>query len=384
MNISVASRVPATPASRTVKVMIVDDAVVVRGLVARWLGEIPGIEVVARHRNGRLAVEDVAKSAPDVIVLDIEMPEMDGMTALPLLLERCPGVKIIMCSTLTQRNAEISIRALAEGAADYVPKPESNSGVTTSKEFRRDIVNKVLALGGVDPAASARAPRKTGSSAPAGVVAPLARPGATSAIALRPFSKVKPKILVIGSSTGGPQALLRIMPAMSGMIAQVPTIITQHMPPTFTGILAGHLAKATGRPCAEAVDGETLVSGSIYVAPGGHHLLIGQRGGTACARLDDSPPINFCKPAVDPMFESAVAVYGGSILAVILTGMGHDGCGGARRIADAGGSVIAQDEATSVVWGMPGSAAAAGVCSAVLPLGEIAARVGRVLAGGAT
>ncbi len=369
MNSSSAALQAAGAPDKTVRVMVVDDAVVVRGLVSRWLGEVPGIEVVASHRNGQLAVDDVADSAPDVIVLDIEMPELDGMSALPLLLERRPGVKIIMCSTLTQKNAEISLQALAQGAADYVPKPESNSGVTTSKDFRRDVTDKVLALGGLPAIGASPAARDLPAAVPQGD------------ISLRAFSSVRPRILLIGSSTGGPQALLEVVPALKAAIAGVPTVITQHMPPTFTGILAGHLAKATGAPCAEARDGEPLLAGSIHVAPGGLHLTIVEADGRAIARLDDGPPVNFCKPAVDPMFESAARVFGAATLGVVLTGMGQDGRDGARAIADRGGSVIAQDEATSVVWGMPGAAAKAGVCAAVLPLGDIAPIVARTISG---
>ncbi|MFD1333114.1 chemotaxis protein CheB, partial [Methylopila musalis] len=189
------------------------------------------------------------------------------------------------------------------------------------------------------------------------------------------------RALAIGASTGGPQALASLLSALSPALGAIPVLVTQHMPATFTAALAEHLGVASRRPCREAVDGEPLAPGAIYVAPGGRHLVIARRGAQPCARLDDGPPENYCKPSVDPMFRSAAGVYGGGLLAVVLTGMGSDGACGARAVAAAGGSVIAQDEATSVVWGMPGAAVATGVCSAVLPLAAIAPKITRLVAG---
>jgi two-component system chemotaxis response regulator CheB len=198
---------------------------------------------------------------------------------------------------------------------------------------------------------------------------------------LRPFSTTAPRVLLIGSSTGGPQALTALIGRLNGVSDRAPVLITQHMPPTFTTILAEHLARASGRPAHEPVDGEPVLAGTIYVAPGGRHMRVAKRNGVAVVTLDDGPLVNFCKPAVDPLFVSAADVWGGSILALILTGMGSDGSRGAANIVGAGGSVIAQDEASSVVWGMPGAAAHAGVCSAVLPLDQIAPKVVRLFAG---
>jgi two-component system chemotaxis response regulator CheB len=188
-------------------------------------------------------------------------------------------------------------------------------------------------------------------------------------------------VLLIGASTGGPQALNTIMSRIGSIIDTVPVLVTQHMPPMFTTILAEHLGRSAERPAREAVDGEPIRAGIIYVAPGGRHMRVAQHNGAAAIALDDGPLVNFCRPAVDPLFASAANVYGCGALAVILTGMGTDGALGAGDIAAAGGSVIAQDEATSVVWGMPGSAAHAGVCSAVLPLDEIAPKLLRIFAG---
>jgi two-component system chemotaxis response regulator CheB len=202
---------------------------------------------------------------------------------------------------------------------------------------------------------------------------------ADASVSLVPFSNVKPSVLAVGSSTGGPQALTRLFTAISPVLDKVPAVVTQHMPATFTAILAENLAAASRRVCKEAEDGEVLRAGVIYVAPGGKHLVLNKGAGSVSARLDDGAPVNFCKPAVDPMFDSIAAAYGSAVLGVILTGMGHDGRDGGISIRKAGGNIIAQDEASSVVWGMPGAAAQAGICSAVLPIDQIANKVIEIL-----
>lgn len=365
-----------------IRVMIVDDSVVVRGLVSRWLNAASGISVVSKQSNGSRGVDDVSASQPDVVVLDIEMPEMDGLTALPKMLAIKPDMKVIMASTLTRRNAEISLRALSLGAADYVPKPETNSGVTTSDGFRTELIEKIRALG---QGVKTTAPTPTVAAVPrTGAVSPARAPAAAAPqteIVLRNFKSVLPKIVVIGSSTGGPQALFEVTKAIGRAIDRVPVVITQHMPPTFTTILSEHIAKSSGRPCKEADHNELLLPGHIYVAKGGQHLSLAQDGAGLLAKLDDGPAINFCKPAVDPLFESAAQLFKSAALGVILTGMGHDGRDGAAMIADAGGNIIAQDKETSVVWGMPGAVAEAGVCTAVLPLGQVGPRIIRALSG---
>jgi two-component system chemotaxis response regulator CheB len=368
-------------AQAPIRVMIVDDAVVVRGLVSRWVEE-EGFQVVASLRTGRDAVNQIERANPDVVVLDVEMPELDGISALPLLLEKKRDLVVIMASTVTRRNAEISLRALALGAADYVPKPETNRGITTSPEFRRELIEKIRHLGkrrrGLAPHPAARAP--AAPLRPVGTAVERAAPGG-AAISLRPFSLVMPRVLLIGSSTGGPQALNAVISRISPLVDRVPVLITQHMPPMFTTILAEHLARASQRPAREAVDGEPIRAGTIYVAPGGRHMRVVPHNGASLIALDDGPLVNFCRPAVDPLLASAAAVYGAAALAVILTGMGQDGTHGAGDIAAAGGSIIAQDEASSVVWGMPGSAAHAGVCSAVLPLDQIGPKLLRMFSG---
>jgi two-component system chemotaxis response regulator CheB len=385
MSLAISAASARAGAEHTIRVMVVDDSVVVRGLVSRWLDEEPGIKVVASLRTGREAVDQFDRFTPDVVLLDVEMPELDGLAALPLLLRKDRDLVVIMASTLTRRNAEASFKAMSLGAADYVPKPETNRGVTTSVEFRRELVEKVRNLGSrrkprtgtryVPPASSGAQIQPPRSDAPAVAPAPSTR------IKLRPFGNVAPRVLLIGSSTGGPQALNTVVGELGAVIDRAAVLITQHMPATFTTILAEHLARASRRPASEAVDREPIVPGHIYVAPGGRHMLVERANNAPIVALSDGPPVNFCKPAVDPLFASASRFWGPSILAVILTGMGSDGANGAAEIVAVGGSVIAQDEATSVVWGMPGAAASAGACSAVLPLDQIAGKIGRLFAG---
>jgi two-component system, chemotaxis family, protein-glutamate methylesterase/glutaminase len=387
--------VTAAPASAhaPIRVMVVDDAVVVRGLVSRWIGEEPGLQVVASARTGREAVDQIDRANPDVVILDVDMPELDGISALPLLIEKKRDLVVIMASTLTRRNAEVSLRALSLGAADYIPKPETNREVTTSTAFRRELIEKIRILGGRRRRGGLAARRFSAQDAGAlraadararGDAAVIPLSVAHAAIKLRPFSPLPPRVLLIGASTGGPQALTAVAAHLAPAIDRAPVLITQHMPPTFTTILAEHLSRASGRPAREGADGEPVAAGTIYVAPGGRHMRVAKRDGRPAIALDDGAPVNFCKPAVDPLFVSAADLWGAGVLAAILTGMGHDGTGGGGAIAAAGGSVIAQDEATSVIWGMPGSAAAAGVCAAVLPLNEIAPKIVRLFRGDRT
>jgi two-component system chemotaxis response regulator CheB len=377
---TLAPAVPIAPTQDVIRVMVVDDAVVVRGLVSRWIDAEPGLTVVASLRTGRDAVNQVLRADPDVVLLDIDMPDLDGLAALPQLLEKKRDLVVIMASTLSRRNAEVSLKALALGAADYIPKPATNREVTTSVSFRAELIEKIRQLGGRRRRPLEEARLRGPVDAPArSRPAPAEARGA--AIKLRPFALTIPRVLLIGASTGGPQALTALIGALGPTIERVPVLITQHMPPTFTTILAEHLGRTSGRPAREASDGEPILPGNIYIAPGGRHMLVTRRGGQAAIAIDDGPQVNFCKPAVDPLFSSAAQAFGGAVLAVVLTGMGSDGTRGAQAIAAAGGAVIAQDEATSVVWGMPGHAAQAGVCAAVLPLGEIAPKLVALFAG---
>jgi two-component system chemotaxis response regulator CheB len=374
------------------RVMIVDDSVVIRGLISRWVGAEHDMEVAASLRTGLEAVNQLERINPDVAVLDIEMPELDGISALPQLLAKKRDLVIIMASTLTRRNAEVSFKALSLGAADYIPKPESTREASAADTFHHDLIQKIRHLGArlrrkpavasppLAPAIPAPAARAPVVARPA-VPAPAALAPSSGALSTRPFSTQTPKVLLIGSSTGGPQALMALVTELGPVIDRFPVLITQHMPPTFTTILAEHLARSSRRPAAEAVDGEPVKPGRIYLAPGGKHMRVVRSGADVAIALDDGPAVNFCKPAVDPLFTSAIDIWHGAILSVILTGMGSDGMRGGKDIVAAGGSVIAQDEASSVVWGMPGAAAHAGICAAILPLNQIGAKVNRLFAG---
>ncbi|HEX3573080.1 MAG TPA: chemotaxis response regulator protein-glutamate methylesterase [Rhodopila sp.] len=343
-----------------VRVMVCDDSAVIRGALSRILESDPEIAVVAKLENGKLAVDQIRASQVDVVVLDIEMPVMDGLTALPLLLRADPGVRVIMASTLTTRGAEIALRALRLGASDYVPKP-STIGTVGDEGFRRELLEKVKGL--------ARTRRRV-------VLPARVRPPIT----MRAAPPNPARLLAVGSSTGGPQALFTLIQGLGRSLA-VPVVITQHMPAAFTPILADHLNRLGAMPCTEARDGEFLVAGRIYLAPGDRHLLIeGGRGGLR-ARLTTDPPENFCRPSVDPMLRSAVAACDGRVLVAMLTGMGQDGLAGTRKVIEAGGAAIGQDEASSVVWGMPGAIAQAGLCAAVLPLPKIAPKLLEMLKG---
>jgi len=391
MSIAFATPDHAAVADRPIRVMVVDDAVVARSLVARWVDSEPDMKVVATLRTGREAVDQVERADPDVVVLDIEMPDLDGISALPLLLKRKRDLVVIMASAITRRGAEVSLRALSLGAADYIPKPESTREAATSTEFRRELIEKIRNLGRRGLSRRQAPPVKT--PAPIEVRLPRSRaapPPAREAvfakpeagpIRLRAFSLAMPRALLIGSSTGGPQALTALIEKITAAIDRAPVLITQHMPPTFTTVLAEHLSRIGSRGAHEAEDGEPVLAGGVYVAPGGRHMRVAREGSAVKIGLGDDPPINFCKPSVDPLFSSGAAVWGSAALALVLTGMGTDGTRGAMDIVAGGGSVIAQDEATSVVWGMPRSVAQAGLCSAVLPLPEIAPKILRLFAG---
>jgi two-component system chemotaxis response regulator CheB len=360
------------------RIMVVDDSAVIRGLLIRSLESDPQIHVVASVRDGSLALNAVMQHDIEVVILDIEMPVMDGLTALPKIIAARPGIKVIMASTLTRRNADISLQALSAGAADYVTKPGSTA-LTSAEDFKRELLAKVKAL--------ARARRNSAGSAqpvaqplvqtPA-ARAPVAAVAVPRRIVLRHSNAEPFEALAIGSSTGGPQALFALLSAIRGRV-NAPIFVTQHMPATFTTILAEHINRVSGWPAAEGVDGEVVKPGRVYVAPGSFHMVIEtQATQQRVIRLTSTPPENFCRPSVDPMLRSLARIYGRRLLTVILTGMGHDGLAGGEAVTAAGGAVIAQDEATSVVWGMPGAVATAGICSAVLPLPELGPYISRL------
>lgn len=351
------------------RVLVVDDSVVIRRLVSQALERDPGIEVVGTAANGRIALAKAALLEPDAVTMDIEMPEMDGIAAVKALRAAGHRMPIVMFSTLTERGAAATMDALAAGASDYVTKP---TGAHSVEDSLHRVGEELL------PRIHALVPRRAGGSVAEGRSQPAAAPpGAAPRRAERVGPPVPVKAVVVGSSTGGPQALATVLGSLGARLP-VPTLVVQHMPPLFTRRLAERLDRLGPSPVVEAAGGEPLEPGGIYLAPGDRHLAVLADAAGVRTRLTDAPPVNYTRPSVDVLFESAVQAFGGAVLAVVLTGMGADGRAGAGRVVAAGGTVIAQDAATSVVWGMPGAVVGAGYAHEVLPLDEIGAAVARL------
>lgn len=340
-------------AGERIRVLVVDDSVVIRRLVAHALEGDPLIEVVGAAANGAIALQRIEQLNPDVLTLDVEMPEMDGLELLRRLRGRHPQLRIIMFSTLTERGAAVTFEALALGADDYVPKASNAGSLDVSLErLRSELVPKIKQFFVTAPAAVA-APRR-------------AAPAITTGDGL-----FRPQVVAIGVSTGGPAALGRLVPALPAGFP-LPVLIVQHMPALFTRLLAERLDAASPLQVKEASQGEPVGPGKILIAPGDYHLKVVREGGAVRVELDQSPPLNSCRPAVDALFSALADVYGGAVLAVVLTGMGYDGLRGAEVLKAAGARLLAQDEATSVVWGMPGAVVAAGLADRIVPLDRVA------------
>jgi two-component system chemotaxis response regulator CheB len=343
--------------------MLVDDSAVIRGLLSKILEREDHIKIVQSVSNGEMAVNAAGKYKPDIVILDVEMPVMDGLTALPKILEVSPQSKIIMFSSLTAKGADVTMKAMSLGAVECLVKPSTTQGVSQGSEFEDILLRLVNNL----------YPGSAQTKEDAVVTEGAAAMKAQGVYQLHDDTnsyKGKPSIVAIGSSTGGPQALFNVIKNFEGF--DIPIIVTQHMPATFTKILAEHIQQQTGLPAHEGEEGMIVENGHVYVAPGGKHMLLkrGQDQSLSIV-LDDGPPENFCKPSVEPMYRSAIDVFGNKVLGVILTGMGNDGHSSAKNLVERGGRLIAQDEETSVVWGMPGAVAKKNICSAVLPLDEI-------------
>ncbi len=346
-----------------IRVLLVDDSAVIRGLMSKALAADSAIEIAGTASSAQMAISMAGSIRPDIIILDIEMPGMDGLTALPELLKISPQSKVIMASALTKANASMSIKALELGATDYLAKPSSRSGMEVD-QFYRELIEKVKALGSNAVAAPVAHAQSVAKPVPSVYLVPNAH---------IPLHVTGVKALAIASSTGGPQALLALFEALKGHLLKLPIFITQHMPPTFTTILAEHLTKASGRSCHEVKNGDIAVPGNIYLAPGDFHMLVEKNSqGQSVFHITKDAPENFCRPAADPMLRSLSKIYGKNLAVVVLTGMGQDGMLGAKMVVENGGNVIAQDEASCVVYGMPKAVVENKLCRAVLPLAEIA------------
>jgi two-component system chemotaxis response regulator CheB len=365
-------------------VLIVDDSLVIRRLVTEALEADPLVEVVGVAQNGRIALRKISELKPDAVTMDIEMPEMDGITCVREVRKTNTRLPIVMFSTLTERGASSTLDALAAGASDYVTKPSNVGSVGESKQSIRDeLIPKLVAL------TQAHRPQLRAPGVPSRVTPPPPRAGGPTRTAPVSAGPQRPRdpglretpyeVLAVGSSTGGPDALAKFLGGLPGDLP-VPVVLVQHMPPIFTRLLAERLNSNCALTILEAEEGMTLRPGTVLVAPGGRHLEIVAKAGSVVARLTDGPPENYCRPAVDVLFRSVARVYAHRTLGVILTGMGRDGTQGSTKIREAGGQVFAQDEASSVVWGMPGALVAAGQADRVMPLLELPSAVGSALA----
>ena len=346
---------------RRIRVLIVDDSVVIRRIISHSLSNDPEFEVVGSAANGQIALQKASELKPDVITLDIEMPEMDGLTTLRRLREASSTACVIMCSTLTSRGASATIDALIHGANDYVTKP-SNSGPTDSAltMLRDELIPKIRQF--FESKKTAVTQRVMQSHA---VPEPLAVPRAPVA-PLFTMGAAR-KVVAIGVSTGGPTALMELLPRFPASFP-LPVVIVQHMPPLFTRLLAERLSAHSSFEVVEATEGMTLKSGRVVIAPGDYHMRLYRSGQDVAVRLDQGHRENSCRPAVDVLFRSVAHVYAGGVIGVILTGMGQDGLRGAEQLKSKGAYIIAQDQASSVVWGMPGAIVEAGLADSVLDL----------------
>lgn len=363
-----------TKTAAPLRVLIVDDSAVIRGALGRIIEAESDMVVATTAPNGRVALDALRHTAVDVVLLDVEMPEMDGITALPRILAAHPQTRVIMASSLTQSGADVTMQALALGAVDYITKPAARSGSGALATMQAEIVAKVRAIGGAARTRTTRSASsgESGTSAHAPELTSAMTPP-TALLAAR-GAPGSPRVVAIASSTGGPNALADVLGGLP-VDFPLPILITQHMPAVFTGLLAQRLERDTHRRCTEAVDGEPILPGHTYVAPGGYHMIVRTEEAKPYIQLTQTEPENYCRPSADPMFRSIASVYGASTLCVVLTGMGEDGMRGARAITERGGRVLVQDEATSVVWGMPGAVANAGLASAILPLSKIAGAI---------
>lgn len=353
-----------------IRVMVVDDSVVIRRLVTMALEHDPMLEVAGTASNGAIGLQRIPQFNPDVITLDIEMPDMDGLEMLRRVRREYPQLRVIMFSTLTERGAAKTLEALTLGADDYVTKVSNEGSLDRSMaRLREEMIPKIKQF--FRWATTSMAVDR--SKVISGAAAPLSWQRSRG---LQPI-KVRPKVVLIGVSTGGPSALGTVLPELPANFP-LPVLLVQHMPPLFTHLLAERLDATCKLPVEEATEGRLVEPGRILIAPGDFHMKVAANGASVAVHLDQSPRQNSCRPAVDALFVSAGEVYAGAVIAVILTGMGQDGLRGAEILKAQGASILAQDEATSVVWGMPGAVVNAGLADRVLPLDEVVPEILRI------
>jgi two-component system chemotaxis response regulator CheB len=354
---------------RRIRILIVDDSVVMRTLLRSVVSTDASFEVAGTAANGESALQAIESLHPDLVLLDVEMPVMDGLTTLREMQARGHRTPIIMCSSLTQRGARVTIEGLACGASDYVTKPAGqNSRDAALQTLAQDLIPKIKAL------------TRRQQDAPSLNIAANRLPRVSPVPAAAPSCPGVPSVVVIGVSTGGPAALDVVLPTLPRCFP-LPVLVVQHMPELFTSLLAERLDSRCPLCVREASEGAPVQAGTITIARGTWHLELlaaAQRSASPTLHLTQAPPENHCRPAVDVLFRSVASVYGGSVVAVVLTGMGSDGLAGCRVLRSAGSTVLAQDQATSAVWGMPGTVAAAGLADRVLPLGAIGPEIVRL------
>lgn len=358
-----------------ISVLVADDSALVRRLVSGVINDAPDMKVVGLAHHGAHALEKIAELSPDLLTLDIEMPVMDGLTAMREIHRRFPRLPVIMVSTLTQRGAAVTLDALTAGARDYVTKPTNSASLADSlDELRDQLLPRIRALTARRlplPAARRPADAAPASQAAAAQPARTARPGGTPVAREKRRASARPtQVVAIGSSTGGPDALARVLSSITEKPA-VPLVAVQHMPPVFTAMLAQRLSRLGPIEVVEAEAGQVLQPGVMYLAPGGRHLEVARRGTGVVTVLHDQDPVNYSRPSVDVLFRSVAAAYPGSAIGVILTGMGHDGRAGCEQLGAEGSLIVAQDQASSVVWGMPGAVTEAGLADDVLALEKV-------------
>lgn len=369
--------------NRNLKILVVDDTIFYRTLLTKLLEAIPGTEVIGIASNGELAVKKVALARPDLVLMDVAMPKMDGLQALEKIKEDYPEVDVVMVSGMDSEAAHMTVKALEKGALDFVPKPRTESRETATAELKSALIPLIKLA---RTRANSRHAKTFHSAGPAEAVKdPLIQPAQPEAVVKNKIAQRKKReipridLVAVGVSTGGPNTLKKIIPRI-GADLPVPILAVQHMPPLFTATLAESLNRMSSIRVKEGEAGQVVENGCMYIAPGGHHMVVRKNGaGRLLLDLADSPPVHHCRPAVDVLFRSIALVSGSNVLTVILTGMGRDGAAGVAAIRRKGGFCLVQDEATSVVWGMPGAVAEAGDADEIHPEEEIAERIMQIV-----